>query len=69
MGKNLIKDTGGGISENLKKFLIRFFCEVGGTGLGLTISKRILRAHDGDLELMESSSQGTVFKISLPIAK
>jgi nitrogen-specific signal transduction histidine kinase len=26
-----------------------------------------MRAHDGDLELMESTSQGTVFRLSLPI--
>ena len=67
----LVKDTGGGISEEFQKRIFDSFltARVGGTGLGLTISKRILRAHDGDLELMESSSQGTVFKISLPIAK
>jgi signal transduction histidine kinase len=35
----------------------------------LTISKRIMRAHDGDLELMESTQQGTVFRLSLPIAQ
>ena len=52
------------------EFLILFLLqEVGGTGLGLTISKRIMRAHDGDLELVESSSQGTVFRLSLPIVK
>ena len=67
----LVKDTGGGISEEFQQRIFDSFltARVGGTGLGLTISKRILRAHDGDLELMESSSQGTVFRISLPIAK
>ncbi|MEC8243921.1 MAG: GAF domain-containing protein [Verrucomicrobiota bacterium] len=67
----LVKDTGGGISEEFQQRIFDSFltARVGGTGLGLTISKRILRAHDGDLELMESSSQGTVFRISLPIVK
>ena len=39
-----------------------------GTGLGLTISKRILRAHDGDLELVESGEEGTTFKLTLPVS-
>ena len=67
----LVKDTGGGISEEFQQRIFDSFltARVGGTGLGLTISKRILRAHDGDLELIESSSQGTVFRISLPISK
>jgi signal transduction histidine kinase len=65
----LVKDTGRGIPEEFKGRIFDSFltARVGGTGLGLTISKRILRAHDGDLELMESTSQGTVFRLSLPL--
>lgn len=65
----LVKDTGSGIPEDFKNRIFDSFltARVGGTGLGLTISKRIMRAHDGDLELMESTSQGTVFRLSLPI--
>ena len=65
----LVKDTGTGIPEEFKNRIFDSFltARVGGTGLGLTISKRIMRAHDGDLELMESISQGTVFRLSLPI--
>ncbi|MGB0355770.1 MAG: GAF domain-containing protein [Opitutales bacterium] len=65
----LVKDTGTGIPEEFKNRIFDSFltARVGGTGLGLTISKRIMRAHDGDLELMESTSQGTVFRLSLPI--
>jgi len=65
----LVKDTGTGIPEEFKSRIFDSFltARVGGTGLGLTISKRIMRAHDGDLELMESTSQGTVFRLSLPI--
>ena len=65
----LVKDTGSGIPEEFKDRIFDSFltARVGGTGLGLTISKRILRAHDGDLELMESTTQGTVFRLSLPL--
>jgi signal transduction histidine kinase len=65
----LVKDTGSGIPEEFKGRIFDSFltARVGGTGLGLTISKRILKAHDGDLELMESTSQGTVFRLSLPL--
>ena len=65
----LVKDTGTGIPDEIKNRIFDSFltARVGGTGLGLTISKRILRAHDGDLELMESTPQGTVFRLSLPI--
>ena len=65
----LVKDTGSGIPEEFKDRIFDSFltARVGGTGLGLTISKRILRAHDGDLELMESTAQGTVFRLSLPL--
>jgi signal transduction histidine kinase len=67
----LVKDTGKGIPEEFKSRIFDSFltARVGGTGLGLTISKRIMRAHDGDLELMESTQQGTVFRLSLPIAQ
>lgn len=67
----LVKDTGTGIPDEFKNRIFDSFltARVGGTGLGLTISKRILRAHDGDLELMESTPQGTVFRLSLPIVE
>ncbi len=67
----LVKDTGRGIPEEFKNRIFDSFltARVGGTGLGLAISKRIMRAHDGDLELMESTAQGTVFRLSLPIVE
>ena len=65
----LVKDTGSGIPEEfLGKIFDSFLsARTGGTGLGLAISKRILRAHDGDLELVESSPNGTVFRLTLPL--
>ena len=66
----LVKDTGQGIPDAFKDRIFDSFLTArsDGTGLGLTISKRILRAHDGDLELLDSGPNGTVFRISLPIA-
>ena len=67
----LVKDTGQGIPDAFKDRIFDSFLTArsDGTGLGLTISKRILRAHDGDLELLDSGPNGTVFRISLPIAQ
>lgn len=38
-----------------------------GLGLGLSIAKNILDAHDGCLELVENSQKGTVAQIILPV--
>ena len=67
----LVRDTGTGIPEDLREQIFDSFltARTDGTGLGLTISKRILRSHDGDLELLESGENGTVFKLTLPISK
>ncbi|MEL7149713.1 MAG: ATP-binding protein, partial [Pseudomonadota bacterium] len=40
----------------------------GGAGLGLVISAELIRGHGGELKLLETSSDGTVFSISLPKA-
>jgi len=64
-----ITDQGQGIPDEIRERIFESFLtgKRGGTGLGLTISKRIMRAHDGDLELIESSSSGTTFRVSLPV--
>jgi signal transduction histidine kinase len=65
-----IIDTGTGIPEDLRAQIFDSFltARTDGTGLGLTISKRILRSHDGDLELVKSDESGTVFKLTLPLS-
>ncbi|WP_231563825.1 ATP-binding protein, partial [Anoxybacillus sp. KU2-6(11)] len=40
-----------------------------GTGLGLTIVKRIIENHGGTIALHDSSEKGTTFVISLPIGR
>ena len=65
-----VSDTGTGIPLELRERIFDSFLTgtSEGTGLGLTISKRILRAHDGDLELVESGEGGTTFKLTLPVS-
>ena len=65
----LVKDTGSGIPEEFRERIFDSFlsARTGGAGLGLAISKRILRGHEGDLELVESGPDGTVFRLTLPL--
>ena len=66
----LVKDTGSGVPDEFRDKIFDSFLSgsTGGSGLGLAISKRILRGHDGDLELVESTSSGTVFRLTLPLS-
>ena len=66
----LVKDQGSGISENLRDRIFESFLtgKKDGTGLGLTISKRIMRAHDGDLELADTGEHGSTFRLIFPLA-
>ncbi|HEY8597162.1 MAG TPA: HAMP domain-containing sensor histidine kinase [Thermomicrobiales bacterium] len=41
----------------------------GGAGLGLTIARRIIRAHGGDLQARNGSEGGAIFTASLPTAR
>ena len=65
-----LRDHGGGIAEDLRDRIFESFLtgRQDGTGLGLTISKRIMRAHDGDLELIDTGNEGTTFCIILPLS-
>jgi two-component system, NtrC family, sensor kinase len=65
-----IADTGLGIpSEDLRRIFDPFFTTKGpkqGTGLGLAICQRIVKAHQGSLEVQSSKGQGTTFLMTLP---
>ncbi|MCC7015997.1 MAG: HAMP domain-containing histidine kinase [Rhodospirillales bacterium] len=64
-----IADDGGGFSPGAKERLFQPFVGSGrreGTGLGLPIARDIARAHGGDLALIETGPQGTVFDLTLP---
>jgi two-component system, OmpR family, osmolarity sensor histidine kinase EnvZ len=69
-----IIDNGPGIPENQKSKLLLPFERVdqargnkGGSGLGLTIADRIVKAHDGKLELINRPEGGLTAKITIPI--
>jgi signal transduction histidine kinase len=44
-----------------------FSTKPGGTGLGLTVSLKIIQDHGGDIRTASDLEQGTVFTISLPL--
>jgi two-component system sensor histidine kinase VicK len=66
-----IQDNGIGIrKEDLPHIFERFFradaargTESGGVGLGLTIARRIIEAHGGDIEV-ESGRSGTTVRVA-----
>jgi signal transduction histidine kinase len=38
----------------------------GGSGLGLAIARDLARGHGGDVVLLSTGAEGTVFRITLP---
>ncbi|OQX00487.1 MAG: hypothetical protein BWK80_61710 [Desulfobacteraceae bacterium IS3] len=66
----LVGDTGGGIpAECMDKIFDPFFTTKDvdkGMGLGLSISYGIIKDHKGDIEVAETGTNGTIFKIKLP---
>jgi signal transduction histidine kinase len=66
-----IRDNGKGIPENIQKNVFDPFVSSGkpnGTGLGLAIVSKIVRDHDGTVQVEETSSAGTVVHLTLPRA-
>jgi len=64
-----VRDTGRGIAaEQLPNIFRPFFTTKGqGTGLGLSLAKRIVEAHGGQIEVKSVLKQGTEFSITLPL--
>ena len=69
-----VTDTGTGISaQNQKKLFTKFFRvdssttqEVGGSGLGLTITKSIVEMHGGKIWVKSEIGKGSTFSFTLP---
>lgn len=66
-----VYDSGSGIPKDMQETIFEPFITTksSGTGLGLTIVKRIIENHGGTIALHDSSEKGTTFVISLPIRR
>ena len=64
-----VKDTGPGISDALRSKLFEPFVssKAAGTGLGLTICKRIVEEHGGMIAAENLPGGGACFTVTLPI--
>lgn len=64
-----VDDNGPGIPPERREEVFRAFAsgKKGGTGLGLTIVRDIIRAHGGDVELQSSPHGGLRVRIILPL--
>ncbi|MGD1005899.1 MAG: HAMP domain-containing sensor histidine kinase [Ignavibacteriaceae bacterium] len=65
-----VEDKGIGIPEDdLKHIMDPFFTtkrNMGGTGLGLSVSYNIVKTHDGSLSLKSEPGRGTMARVSFP---
>ena len=62
-------DNGPGIPERAQENLFLPFegsTRAGGTGLGLAIAKEVAHLHGGELTLIRTGAEGTVFRFELP---
>jgi signal transduction histidine kinase len=66
-----VRDTGTGIPAHIRARIFDSFLtdKATGTGLGLNISKRILKSHSGDIEIEKSDPSGTTVKLWLPLVE
>jgi signal transduction histidine kinase len=70
-----ISDTGLGISKEDQEHIFERFFKAdksrtksdGGSGLGLSIAKKIVEMHHGNISVKSQIGEGTIFTISLPV--
>jgi len=67
-----VKDTGIGISEDTMKSIYQPFWQLdslknNGTGLGLTLCKRLIEFLNGSIEVKSKLGKGTIVKVVIPI--
>jgi two-component system sensor kinase FixL len=67
----VVEDTGPGISDEIADQLFQPFVttKAGGMGIGLSICKRIVEAHGGDMTVSSNSAGGATFRFTVPIYK
>lgn len=64
-----ITDTGPGISVDVRQRIFEpfFTTKARGTGLGLSVARRIIEEHNGTISFESKEGQGTRFMIELPL--
>lgn len=73
--KIIVRDTGIGISEfNLEKIFDRFYQVqdhssriTGGTGIGLSVAKEMVKIHFGEIHVESILGSGTTFTVNIPV--
>ena len=71
----LVKDNGPGIPEDAQQYLFERFYrvdatrsrELGGTGLGLSVTKRLVELHGGSISVESQIGKGSAFTVSIPL--
>lgn len=66
-----VADTGSGIADEIAERLFQPFVtsKAGGMGIGLSISRRIIQSHGGDLTYHRNDAGGATFRFTLPIVQ
>jgi K+-sensing histidine kinase KdpD len=70
-----VKDSGPGIAKEERKKIFKKFYRLGneatrmakGTGLGLYLSQKIIKAHKGTILANENPAGGSIFMVTLPL--
>ena len=65
-----VEDNGVGMDENtIEKIFKEFYSDKGsdGTGLGLFVANKIVREHNGKIEVLSSPGKGSTFRVILAI--
>lgn len=64
-----IADRGDGLGNSSNLFVPFYSTKNGGSGIGLVLSRQIVEAHDGSLQLRNRDGGGCVAEIRLPLAR
>ena len=70
-----MSDTGAGIAPEDQAKIFEAFSQVGtdlarkheGTGLGLTLSRRFVELHGGEMSVVSAVGKGSTFTFTLPV--
>jgi DNA-binding response OmpR family regulator/anti-sigma regulatory factor (Ser/Thr protein kinase) len=70
----VVSDTGKGIAmEKVSRIFDRFYSEnigvIEGTGIGLSLSKKLIDLHKGDIQVESETGKGATFTVILPVRK